>query len=158
MGRLLRGLGVWRLRHARETLSVLTPQSCPRILGLLKLKKSLERPKSRKHQHRILSKALSRIIPCREGWHRPRGTLRQRHSRTARRAPGEGIEPASRPKRRHLSPVWRRPLVLQMAKIPERKPGRPSTPARGHFWPGGPEGLGSERPGQREPCLRSVGS
>lgn len=68
--------------------------------------------------------------------------MRKRRPGTSRRAPGEGTEPASRPKRRHLSPFWRRPLVLQMANVPEREPGRPSTPAPGYFLRGRGEGLG----------------
>lgn len=68
--------------------------------------------------------------------------MRKRRPGTSRRAPGEGTEPASRPKRRHLSPFWRRPLVLQMANVPEREPGRPSTAAPGYFLRGRGEGLG----------------
>lgn len=60
-------------------------------------------------------------------------TERTLRPRAPPRASGEGTQPASRPKCRHLSPFWRRPLVLQMAKVPEWEPGRPSTPAPGHF-------------------------
>ena len=64
------------------------------------------------------------------------------------RGPGKG--------RRHLSPFCRRPPVLQMAKVPEREPGRPSTPAPGPLLLGRGEGWAAPRARGCRACVRRM--